>query len=67
MYWKDRDINKNYNGLTGSEIVYNEDLNQFNIWTHVPNLPIDKFGRMRGNSHYKEDRWKIQIPSINFV
>ena len=67
MYWKNRDINKNYNGLTGSEIVYNEDLNQFNIWTHIPNLPIDKFGRMRGNSHYKEDRWKIQIPSINFV
>jgi hypothetical protein len=24
-------------------------------------------GRLRGNSHYKEDRWDVQIPSINFV
>jgi len=24
-------------------------------------------GRIRGNSHYKEDRWKIQIPSITFM
>jgi len=24
-------------------------------------------GRLRGNSHYKEDKWRIQIPSITLM
>ena len=52
--------------LSGSEIKWNRNLNQFNIITHIKNTPIDKFGRLRGNSYYKEGKWNIQIPSIIF-
>lgn len=55
---------KNY---SGSEIKWDRDQNQFNVVTHIKNSPIDKVGRMRGNSFYKEGKWNIQIPSITFM
>ena len=56
-----------FQNLSGSEISWNRDLNQFNIVTHIKNNQIDKVGRLRGNSFYKEGKWNIQIPSINFM
>ena len=56
-----------FQNLSGSEISWNRDLNQFNIITHVKNSPIDHVGRLRGNSRYKEGKWNIQIPSITFM
>lgn len=58
---------KDYRNLSGSEIIRDKLLNEYRIRTHIKNYPIDKFGRLKGNSHYKEDRWKIQIPSIAFM
>ena len=58
---------RDYKNLSGSEIGWDEVLNQFYITTHIKNSPIDKVGRMRGNSHYIGDKWKIQIPSITFM
>lgn len=58
---------RDYKNLSGSEIGWDEALNQFYITTHIKNSPIDKVGRMRGNSHYIGDKWKIQIPSITFM
>ena len=55
-----------FKNLSGSEIKWNRDLNQFNIVTHIKNSPIDLVGRLRGNSRYKEGKWNIQIPSIIF-
>lgn len=55
-----------FKNLSGSEIKWNKDLNQFNIVTHIKNSPIDLVGRLRGNSRYKEGKWNIQIPSIIF-
>ena len=55
-----------FKNLSGSEIKWNRDLNQFNIVTHIKNSPIDLVGRLRGNSRYKEGRWNVQIPSIIF-
>ena len=55
-----------FKNLSGSEILWNRDLNQFDIVTHIKNSPIDKVGRLRGNSFYKEGKWNIQIPSIIF-
>ena len=55
-----------FKNLSGSEIKWNRDLNQFNIVTHIKNSPIDLVGRLRGNSRYKEGKWSIQIPSIIF-
>ena len=56
-----------FKNLSGSEIKWNRDLNQFNIVTHVKNNQIDLVGRLRGNSRYKEGKWNIQIPSIMFM
>jgi hypothetical protein len=55
-----------FKNLSGSEINWNRDLNQFNIVTHIKNSPIPLVGRLRGNSYYKEGKWHIQIPSIVF-
>lgn len=56
-----------FKNLSGSEIIWNRTNNQFNIITHVKNIPINLFGRIRGNSFYKEGKWNIQIPSIRFM
>jgi hypothetical protein len=58
--------NYDFKNLSGSEIKWNRDLNQFNVVTHIKNSPIDLYGRLRGNSRYKEGKWNIQIPSIIF-
>ena len=64
---KDSDGMYDLANLSGSEISWNRTLNQFNIVTHIKNKQIDLVGRLRGNSRYKEGKWNIQIPSINFV
>ena len=58
--------NYDFKNLSGSEIKWYRDLNQFNIVTHIKNSPIDRVGRIRGNSRYVEGRWNVQIPSITF-
>ena len=58
--------NYDFKNLSGSEIKWYKDLNQFNVVTHIKNNPIDLVGRLRGNSRYKEGKWNIQIPSIIF-
>ena len=58
--------NYDFKNLSGSEIKWYRDLNQFNIVTHIKNSPIDLYGRLRGNSRYKEGKWTVQIPSIIF-
>ena len=58
--------NYDFKNLSGSEIKWDRDLNQFNIVTHIKNSPIDLVGRLRGNSRYKEGKWNVQIPSIIF-
>ena len=63
----DSDGTYDFQNLSGSEISWNRDLNQFNIVTHIKNSPIDYYGRLRGNSRYLEGKWNIQIPSIIFM
>lgn len=63
----DEDGVYDFENLSGSEISWNRDLNQFNIITHIKNSPIDIVGRLRGNSRYKEGKWNVQIPSIVFM
>ena len=58
--------NKDYNNLSGSEIVFDELLNQFSILMHAKAVDIREGGRIRGNMHYKEDKWDIQINPITF-
>lgn len=61
--------NKDYVNLSGTEIVYNEKLNEFRVWTHAKAVDIKDptAGRLRGNMNYQEDVWDVQINSITFV
>ena len=100
---------RDYAHLSGSEIIYDPQLNEFRVWTHIGCCPIDGYydkeissadynyiiahfapthrrafawqendgttkyyerifyGRIKGNSEYKEDKWYVQIPSIIFM
>ena len=61
--------NKDYVNLSGSEIVYNEKLDEFRVWTHAKAADIkdQRIGRLRGNMNYQGDVWNIQINPIIFV
>ena len=58
---------KNFSALAGAEIVRYKNLNEYRIWNHAKAVDIQKNGRMRGNMHYKEDKWYVQINPINIV
>ena len=71
-------VGKDYSSLSGSEIIYDKDLSQFKVDTHLKICPIDKwyqtsdnqyhkYGRLRGNAEYLEDQWYIQIPPIVYL
>ena len=66
---QDREHSKYYDWkyLSGSEIKYDERELNYNILTHIQCTPRDKYGILRSNSEYLEDRWNIQIPLINMV
>jgi hypothetical protein len=48
-----------FKNLSGSEIKWDRDTNQFNVVTHIKNSPIDHYGVLRGNSRYLEGKWNI--------
>lgn len=62
-----KDLSKNYARLSGSEIVRYDNLNEFRIWNHVKATNLAEEGLRNGNMMYKEDKWQVQIPSINYV
>lgn len=53
--------------LSGSEIFYNSRENNYGITTHIKCSPRNKYGILKSNSEYLEDKWVIQIPKINLV
>lgn len=59
--------NKDYRSLSGAEIVYYKNRNEYRIWQHQPainlaNLPQDSATSfLRGNCQYLEDRWRVSI------
>lgn len=59
--------NKDYSNLSGSEIVYYKNLNEYRIWNHVKAQEINSAGRLRGNMNYQEDLWQVQINPIILV
>lgn len=58
---------RDYQNLTGSEIIYDEDQNEYRILTHQKGNDLKKVGRLRGNMQYKESLWNVEIRPINFV
>jgi len=62
------DINtKNFSNLAGAEIVRYKKLDEYRIWNHAQAVDLTKTNRLRGNMHYREDKWYVQINPINFV
>ena len=49
-------LNKDYQNMSGSEIIFDEQLNEFRISTHIPAKSIQDVGRLRGNMNYQEDQ-----------
>lgn len=60
---------KDFAALAGGEIVRYKTLDEYRIWNHAKAVDITdpKKGRLRGNMHYKEDEWYVQINPLNIV
>lgn len=57
-------IGKDYPNLAGTELIWDENLNQFSLCNHVKVRDIKKVGRMRGNCQYVNDTMDLQITPI---
>lgn len=66
-HMKDDIPTKNFSALSGGEIVRYENLDEYRIWNHALAVNLQDNGRMRGNMHYKEDKWNVQINPLNIV
>lgn len=64
-HMKNTPITKDWNKVTYAE--YMRFPSQYRKLENGEYFVWKDTGRLRGNSHYKEDRWKIQIPSISFM
>lgn len=69
--------NRDYQNLTGSEIVHEPLLDEYRIATHqkgvdmndpmFDNGELEGQNRLRGNMQYKEDIWNVEMRPIFFV
>lgn len=50
-----------------SMLIYDKQLNEYRVRTEQLGNNIKKFGRIRGNMHYLEDLWNIEVRPITFV
>lgn len=69
-YYKSKTApDKEYASYSGTEIIYDEQSNEFKVWSHCKAIDIKnpEYGRLRGNMNYQEDCWDVQINPIIFV
>lgn len=59
--------NADYTNLSGSEVTYDKAMKEYHVWTHIKASDIYEVGIFRGNMSYDEDKWYVQIPTINCV
>lgn len=64
---KDNIQTKDFSALSGGEIIRNNKLDEYRIWNHAKAIDLNDKGRLRGNMHYKEDQWYVQINPLNIV
>lgn len=66
---KDDVPTKDFSALAGGEIVHYKTLDEYRIWNHAKAMDMQTHpqGRLRGNMQYNEDKWLVQINSINIV
>ena len=63
---KDGSNTKDFSALSGGEIIYYKDRNEFRFCNHAKAVDLSN-GRLRGNMQYQEDIWHIQINPMNIV
>lgn len=51
---------------SNTSLIYDSQLNEYRVRTEQLGNNIKKFGRLRGNMHYLEDLWDIEIRPIVF-
>lgn len=56
---------KDFSNLAGGEILKNSRNNEYSIWNHAKAVDLQDKGRLRGNMHYREDKWYVQINPLN--
>ena len=64
---KDNVSTKDFSALSGAEVVRYNNSGEYRIWNHAKAVDLNYGGRIRGNMHYKEDKWNVQINPINIV
>lgn len=64
---KDNVSTKDFSALSGAEVVRYNNSGEYRIWNHAKAIDLNYGGRIRGNMHYKEDKWNVQINPINIV
>lgn len=66
---KNEGENKDFSALAGGEITHYKTLDEYRIWNHAKAVDITdpEKGRLRGNMHYREDEWYVQINPLNIV
>ena len=58
---------KSYENMAGTEILYDNNLNQYVLVNHVKAASLKDVGRLRGNMQYREDRWIVEIRPIPYM
>lgn len=64
---KDNESTKDFSALAGGEIIHDTTTDEYRIWNHCKAVDMQKKGRLRGNMQYNEDKWLVQINSLNVV
>lgn len=64
---KDNVNTKDFSALAGAELIRYPDLDEYRLWNHAKAVDLKSKGRLRGNMHYNEDKWYVQINPINLV
>lgn len=102
-YQSQSSIGKDYQRMSGTEVIYDKSYNSYKLVTHIKACPFNEYykqliskdiydkyskypnfisetddsgttkyyqlktyGRLNGNMDYLEDKWYMQIPSINY-
>lgn len=60
---------KDFSALSGGEVVRNNINGEYSLCEHAKAVDISKIegNRLRGNMHYKEDKWYVQINPFTIV
>ena len=68
-YHQKKEDSKDFSALSGGEVLRNSITGEYSLWEHSKAVDIskNKQGRLRGNMHYKEDKWYVQINPFTIV